>query len=46
MTDVDAELEQIEKEQAEAMEQYGNAFVQKPDDVQGGEELNGEGEEE
>lgn len=46
VTDVDAELEQIEKEQAEAMEQYGNAFVQKPDDVQGGEELNGEGEEE
>lgn len=46
VTDVDAELEQIEKEQAEAIEQYGNAFMQKPDDGQGGENLDGEGEEE
>lgn len=30
--DVDAELEQIEKEQQEAVEQYGNAFMQKPED--------------
>lgn len=43
VTDVDAELEQIEKEQAEAIEQYGNAFMQKSD---GGENLDGEGEEE
>lgn len=31
VTDVDAELEQIKQEQEEAMEQYENAFVQKPD---------------
>lgn len=37
VSDVDAELEQIEKEQQEAVEQYGNAFIQKPDE-EGGEE--------
>ena len=30
--DVDAELEQIEKEQQEAVEQFGGAFMQKPED--------------
>ena len=30
--DVDAELEQIKSEQDELMEQYGNAFTQKPED--------------
>lgn len=34
--DVDAEMEQIKKEQEEAMEQYGNAFVQKPVEEDGG----------
>ena len=34
--DVDAELELIKQEQDEAMEQYGNAFVQKPIEEDGG----------
>lgn len=37
--DVDAELEQIKKEQEEAVEQYGNAFMQKPDDSQDGDNV-------
>ena len=32
VTDVDAELEQIKAEQEEAMEQFGGAFEQKPED--------------
>jgi hypothetical protein len=30
VSDADAEMEQIKKEQVENMEQFGNAFVQKP----------------
>ena len=37
--DVDAELDQIKAEQEEAMEQYGNAFMQKPE---GGEDVDAE----
>lgn len=37
VVNVDEELEQIEKEQQKAIEQYGNAFVQKPMN-EGGEE--------
>ena len=33
VNDVDAELEQKKKEQAEALEQYGNMLVQKPADL-------------
>lgn len=32
VTDVDAEMEQIKSEQEEAMEQFGDALVQKPED--------------
>lgn len=41
VTDVDAELEQIKIEQEEAMEQFGDALVQKPDD-DGGDDVNAE----
>ena len=40
--DVDAELEQLEKEQQEVMEQYGNAFMQKP--VEDGDDINAQEE--
>lgn len=43
--DVDAELEQIKSEQEEAMEQFGNAFVQKPDDGQDGDDVDDNEEE-
>ena len=43
VVDVEAELEQIKAEQEEAMEQFGNAFVQKPE---GGEDVNAEDENE
>ena len=39
VVDVDAELDQIKAEQEEAMEQYGNAFMQKPE---GGEDVDAE----
>ena len=38
VTDVEAELKQIEEEQTAAMEQFGGAFEQKTDDGQGGDE--------
>ena len=41
VTDVDAEMEQIEKEQHEAMEQFDNALMQKPMEDQGGEYVDG-----
>lgn len=40
--DVEQELKQIEEEQAAAMEQYGDAFMQKSDESQDGDEVNGE----
>ena len=43
VTDVEAELKQIEEEQQKAMEQYGDAFTQKP--VNDGEEDDGENNE-
>ena len=44
--DVEQELEQLEEEEQKAMEQFGNAFVQKePVDGQGGDVLNGKEEE-
>ena len=39
VVDVDAELKQIEKEQQEAVEQFGGAFMQKPDDSQDGDDV-------
>lgn len=47
VTDVEAELEQIKSEQEEAMEQFGNAFVNKtdPDDGNGDEPDGGEDDE-
>lgn len=45
VTSITDELDQIKKEQEEAMEQFGNAFEQQPEDVQGGEELDGNEEE-
>ena len=40
ITDVEAELEQIKSEQEEAMEQFGNAFMQKPEEE--GDDVNAE----
>lgn len=40
--DVDAELKQIKKEQQEAIEQYGNSFIQKSDDSQDGDNVDDE----